>query len=847
MADVLYAARWYLAAQAFGLAGLPLCLRLLRWLPDRGYGLAKSFGLLVGGWVVWLLGSFGWLPNSLGGVLIGLALVLVAGLVSRDTRAPRRQGAATSLPLTWRTMVTVELLFAGAFAAGCLLRASMPRIETAGGEKWMEIAFLRAILRSSSFPPHDPWLSGYAISYYHFGYVLIALLTRLAAVPAPIAFNLGVATLFALTSVGAYSLLHNLLAARGGRLQPLAAGLLGPVFVALLGNLEGALEWLHARGIGPAAFWRWLDIRSINVPPPPLAAGSWTPTRFFWWWQASRVLHDYTPWGESQEVIDEFPAFSFILGDMHPHVLALPFVLLAIGLSMNLFLKTVQAECDGIAVRERWRRWGWPFDVGEFGLYAVCLGGLGFLNTWDFPIYLALVALAFFLGRLLRVDGSLRTAAGGGGLVFVSVLMAGISLYLPFWRSFQSQAGGVLPNIFNATRLPQFIVFFGPLLVPTIAHVAGLARSARLQPTTVLLRACLALAAMFAAGILALGTVVLLGNLGVLPDAGATGIVRAWLTGAAIPGLEAVPDAHTRIGQRLLGRLTNPWTALVLTALLVAGLSVFARRAAMPHAQDATPEPEPSGQPREHAAAPSRKVAPVALFALLLASMGALLTLSVEFVYLRDQFGTRMNTVFKFYFQAWVLWGLVSAYAMWEGLAEGRRWMVALSVTLMALGLVYPLLAIPARSSEQGNPGMLDGAAYLAQVRPDDYAAIGWLDANVSGAPVILEAPGDRFQAYVYAARVSAHTGLPTVLGWAGHELQWRGDYTLQAERERDIATLFTTVSLEQTEELLDKYAIRFVYVGPLERERYPAAALAKFATLMETVYDSAGVTIYRR
>jgi YYY domain-containing protein len=231
---------------------------------------------------------------------------------------------------------------------------------------------------------------------------------------------------------------------------------------------------------------------------------------------------------------------------------------------------------------------------------------------------------------------------------------------------------------------------------------------------------------------------------------------------------------------------------------------------------------------------------------LLLFATGGLLALSVEYVYLRDNFGTRMNTVFKFYFQAWVMWGIAGAYALAGFVRRGRVGAVVVAALLIAAGSVYPALAIPARAREYGGPPTLDGAAYLAEMQPDDYAAIAWLNENVSGAPVILEAPGDNFRAYVYEGRVSAHTGLPTLLGWAGHEHQWRGSYDEQARREPDIETLYTSVDGDEVLTLVDKYGISYVYVGPLERARYPAAGLAKFAGLMQVVYDSGAVTIYR-
>jgi uncharacterized membrane protein len=166
-----------------------------------------------------------------------------------------------------------------------------------------------------------------------------------------------------------------------------------------------------------------------------------------------------------------------------------------------------------------------------------------------------------------------------------------------------------------------------------------------------------------------------------------------------------------------------------------------------------------------------------------------------------------------------------------------------LAALLIAAGLIYPVLAIPARANEYGGPTTLDGAAYMAEVYPDDYPAIAWLDENVSGAPVVLETPGG---AYDYEGRVSAHTGLPTLLGWSGHEGQWRGSYEEQNRRGPDIETLYTSVNPVEVLSLLDEYGIRYIYVGPRERARYPAAGLAKFAGMMEIVYDTGAVTIYR-
>ncbi len=807
MGQIVYAVRWYLAVQVFGLAAVPLAWRLFRRLPDRGYGVSKPLGLLLTGWLFWLLTTFGWTHNSPGGVLF--ALLTVAG-VGLWLLIPHRKEWLAWLQARRNTILVTEVLFAVAFIAWAMVRAHMPRIQTAGGEKWMEIAFLRAILRSDTFPPHDPWLSGFAISYYYFGYVIVAMLTRLAAVPPGIAFNLGLATLFALVSAGAFSLAYNLRRIRGPERTALVAGLLAVLLLVLMGNLEGSLEMLHARGFGTAGMWAWLDIPGLREPPPLPADRSWSPQRFFWWWQASRVVQDYAPWGAGQEVIDEFPAFSFILGDMHPHVLSLPFVLLALSLALNLALQTPD---DGL---RGWWRWG---------MYALCLGGLGFLNTWDFPIYLSVVVAAYLLALWLRRgdDASIEFYIRRGGGLFAALLVAGIGLYLPFWLGFRSQAGGLLLNVFNATRLPQFLVMFGPFLFIGAVFVVGEARRSKVTAGEVARWAAVTLLAALSLLALTVGMVVVLVRLNLMPARGAMEYVAAWVRGEPIPGLEGVFGARDAILRGILAHFVNPWTAILLIAFLVAGVLTLLRRGGVQH----TPEIDRA-------------------FVLLLWVTGAALALVVEYVYLRDHFGTRMNTVFKFYFQAWVMWAIAGGYALTEFIGDGRRIAAGVAGLLILAGLVYPVLAIPARSREYGGPPTLDGEAYLASWQPDDYGAIAWLNATVAGAPVILEAPGDHYRAYVYEGRVSAHTGLPTLLGWGGHEHQWRGDYTEPARREEDIQMLYVSSDLATVRELLDEYGVVYVYVGPLERERYPASGLEKFAALGDVVYQTGGVTIYR-
>lgn len=856
---------WWLLLQLFNLVGLPLAFWLLGNLPERGYALARPLGLLLTGYLLWLGGSLGFLRNSVGGTLV--AALLVAGVAVWLYLGRRDKQVSLLAWLRGHTIywLAVELLFAVALVGWTVYKSYNPNIETAGGEKWMEIAFINATLRSDGFPPQDPWLSGFGISYYYFGYVLMAMLTRLSGLPATVAYNLFIPTLFALTLTGAFSLVYNLAARRAATVEEgsqdtgraIGFGLLGALFVGLLGNLQGLLEVFHSRGLLPSAFWRWLDIIDINQPPLP---GDWAPTRFIWWWRASRVIHDCSFQGlltgdcnppNNWEVIDEFPFFSFLLGDVHPHVLALPFVLLALALALNLISNQGIGGSGDQGIRESGDRetgesvkrqisklirsafGGWA----QFVIYALCLGALGFLNTWDFPIYLFVMTLVFALWRV----GTGWSAAQEGRLdwvmesVAVGLALGGLGgvLYLPFYIGFQSQAGGILLNLFNPTKLQQFLVFFGPFLFAAVSYLVVLSR--QMRPAHWRRRLPVILVLTWLGPVLAL---LLVGSALIM-----TPSVRSWVEGLlSDPSLQALLGDASLGSLALLGariRLSNPWTFLFLGGLLAWVLLLLWSAA------EATLEPDaPSPQPRT----PSPHLPTTDTFALALIGVGLLLPLVVEFVYLRDLFGTRMNTVFKFYFQAWVLLALAAAYGIsvvssqWRGVG-GLVWRPVMTLLVLA-GLVFPVLAIPNKAGNFNAAPVLDGMAWLEAAHPDDYAAIRWLQANAPDGSVVIETPGE---SYSYLSRVSALTGLPTVLGWDFHEYQWRGSYDEPARRKPDVDILYNSVDLAQTLTLLDKYAIRYVYVGPLERERYNPAGLAKFEHLMDVVYRQGGVTIYQR
>ncbi|HEX6387094.1 MAG TPA: DUF2298 domain-containing protein, partial [Anaerolineae bacterium] len=647
LSEIFAAIRWWAVLMVLGAAVTPLAFSLFRRLPDRGYAFVKMLGLLLVSYLFWLLGSFGFLGNNVGGILFALAAVIglsawVYWWVQRATSdqrpatGDRRPDLVEWVHENWRQVVITELVFALVFAFWVWVRAQNPAISAT--EKPMEFAFLNAVGRSPSFPPLDPWLSGFAISYYYFGYVMTSVITRLAVVPEPVAFNLGIAWLTAGTAVGAFGLVYNLVATGSRRRNALVLGLVAALALPIAGNLQIVLEVLHANSVGPAQFWQWLDVRDINTLPDPASVPRYETTNW-WWWRASRVIHEYHLSGRTEEGLEpiaEFPGFSFVLGDMHPHVLALPFAFLSLAAAYLWYLE----------VRD------WRLEIGDWrltisnlqslipnlplwGLTALVLGGLSFLNTWDVLIHLFVVLGAFLLGRWQRHgwDSRLLTQTVTVGVLLV---VPAVLLYLPFYIGFRSQAGPpfLLPMLMRPTRLPHFLIIFGmPLWSVTILMIA-LATRQRFRHWRTGLAAVITIVIALFLLMLLLAWIVASS-----PDAGRITNLANEL-GLALParpegafapgwGLAAI---LTLLPTFVRARLQYPGVTLLLATLLALVVMTWIHLFNRTDRDSSSPAPLP--------------------FILLLIFTGALLTLGPEFVYLRDNFGVRLNTVFKFYYQA---------------------------------------------------------------------------------------------------------------------------------------------------------------------------------------------------
>jgi YYY domain-containing protein len=858
---------WWVILQLIGWGSLPLAFRVFRWLPGRGYAFSKALGLLLSSYLLWVGATIGLVRNDFGGIFSIILLVFVLSFVvliwGKERDGSSLLASLRSFIKQKRGMIlTSEVLFTLALFGWAILRAYAPyKIMNTGGEKFMEIAFLNATLHSPRFAPFDPWLSGFAISYYYFGYVMMALLTRLSGVAPGVGFDLYDALLFSLTLVGVFGIVYDLIAGRRnpqdqGETVPRNAvsfGVLGALLVAVVGNLEGLLEGLHSLGALPQSFLQW-----INIPSLAQAAvtGSFYPgtTDGWWWWRASRILSDDPT--SNLNSITEFPFFSFLLGDNHPHVLALPFVLLATALAFNLLRWTT---ANRQAASERSSPWWNPLQTifaGDWALllfYGIALGALGFLNTWDMPIYIGLVSLAYGTGlyarrRALDSELVLRTLT-----LALSLLLLSLGLYIFFYTSFSSQAGGILPFVFPPTRLSQYLVMFGIYLFLVICFLAAFLRS---QPAESrqglvgrLLRTWLFIA------LLSLGLYLLF----LLVAAILPGTRQAVTSALNIPAVQQALGSSSPgfvLVTILIYRVSDPWLFLLLSfllALVIVSLSALVR------SQEIRLPDQIGSNPVENSH----------IFVLALIFIGLLLTFSVEFFYLRDSFGVRMNTVFKFYYQGWMMLGIAGGYGLWWLLGSERsplrrvsRGLFTIGAGLLiAAGLVYPVMGYYSRADGFHSIPNLNGASSIAQDNPDDWAAIQWLRQN-SGVtpqgipPTILEAPGS---SYTYEGRISAFSGVPALLGWAVHESQWRGSYIEQGKREPDIQTIYTTKDGQLALQLLQKWDVRYVVVGNAETNyidqkcRDPqlnlacnlSAALRKFDTALKPVFQQGSVTIY--
>jgi YYY domain-containing protein len=778
---------WVVALVVIGLVGLPYVWFAARSLPDRGFALARPVGLLLVGWLVWLLASAGVLDFSRRSIAVAIAIV-GAGAVA--LAASRRREFLDWLVSHRRLLLIEEALFWTLFAASLLVRWANPDLwhPSRGGEKPLDLAYLNAVVKSTHFPPFDPWFAGGQMNYYYFGFVLVAVLVKLTSIVSYVAYNLAVPTLFAFLGTAAFGATLGLLGDAGQRSRKVgtvAAGLLGTLFVAVAGNLgEVRVLVQRAGGAIPNDWWFWNPTRVIHHPP-----GTPGP-------------------------ITEFPSFTYLYADLHPHAMALPFAAVLLALAFA-HVRTQREERDlaGTTV--------------QFLLLALVLGAMWPMNTWDVPTY-ALVALLAFV--LAWYGGPRPTPlAGATSLVLRCGLLIVLAyvLFLPFHRHYAGVFSGIQRWNGSRTRINDYLTIHGLFLFVIVTSVVvDLATSRDLGPV----------ARVYRAGVRSWDRIGRFRELHRLLVRGSP----AYRAGRLLPlGAGVLVLVLAAIGDGV------PALATVLAAVTAL---VFVRR------------------PRADVDPPSQLRWRVVLLLFLL---GLLITIGTEFLVAKNIDVGRNNTVFKFYLQVWVLWGIaaaVSVQLMYTRLARLRSfwrlgWRIAF-VALLATACLYPILATRARIDDRFDTSVgptLNGLAFTRKAVLFDHntqiplsydaAAIRWMQKTVPGSPVVAEV-NTYPTLYGWGDRYAMFTGNPTIVGWDYHQRQQRPPQSdLVRERIADVQAAYQTTDASLANRIFRRYGVSYFVVGPLERAYFPEGQSkwpAGDGTDWHLVYRNAEVQIYK-
>ncbi|MEJ2744821.1 MAG: DUF2298 domain-containing protein, partial [bacterium] len=547
-----------------------------------------------------------------------------------------------------------------------------------------------------------------------------------------IGFNLAVASVVPLACCGAFSLAYNLTRRRW-------VALLAPLFLVGLGNFDALVRALRAGGLAGIDWWYEMFAHGSREVIPG--------------------------------TIHEFPCFSFLLGDLHPHFMFMPFSFLV--LSMVFVLFTRQGELFPKFLSAGWRLYTIVF--------AFVLGSVFMFNTWDYPTYVLFLLLAAVV--LAARNGQLTKNRSFFGWILLLIVIS-VVLFLPFRLQFAPAAKPHVGLVDTAKRssLGAFLTVNGLACFVIFGYlIAELAR-------------CSAARSLKLNG----WPLVFLGM----------GLVIA---GGALAGCSVV--------------------GIMSAVCILAAMAVFSRC-------------EWSAEK---------------LFVALLLLFCAALFLGCELFYLKDFYSERLqrqNTVFKYYFQAWIIASIIFAAAALfvdEHLRGASKiaWRSALAV-LVTGSLIYPVFGTYHRCQRFRRGALspapylptLDGSAYIKQRYPGEYKALQWVKENIPASDVILEATGDP---YSFHGRVSTFTGHPTVLGWGNQESLWRDwSWKLIMDRIDDIKKMYDETRKENIAPLLKKYGIRYVYVGTLEEKKYNISGLKAFARKFPLVYARDDIKIYR-
>ena len=696
---------WWLAVLLLGWCSFPLCQYLFSRFRDKGYLVAKIFGIAGAGFLMWLGAATGIVPFTAGSCLGSVAVfaVICWGVWITFNKKKNKDRKFWQFTGEWyQTALDDELVVTLLFLLWTYVAGFRPAAY--GTEKFMDYGFMMAMMRSTTLPAKDLWYAGSKINYYYGGQYFAVFLTKLTHTQVAQTYNLMRTLVAGFCFAVPFGLVRQMVLDSWKKEKPaLLGGVLAGVGVSLAGNM-------HYVVIGKLLPW----IREIFHLPK----GDYT----YWFPNSTRYIGYYP--AENDKTIHEFPSYSFVLGDLHAHVVNLMFVVALISLVYAMMKHhsskgALQAEAAGeknFCKKQVAAALTDPYVL----VFAFLIGMFHWTNYWDFVIYYVM---------------------GGMGVI---------------WCNYQKYKELEKPH---RMRMTAGISLLHAVWVFLLATIAALPFTLQFQ---------------------------------------------------SMVSEVALAQNHSR-----------PYQWWLIWGLPVIGAVLFFWCVKREGAKKAD------------------------LFGVLLGISALGLIVIPEIVYVRDIYEkeyARSNTMFKLTYQAFTMFGILLGYALirlWMEKKHVIRKVLTSAVFACFVGCCfYTTTAVHAWFGQVWDPLQyqgLDATAYLETTFPEDAAAIHWLNDNVTGDPVVLEANGDSYSDY---ERVSAMTGLPTVLGWYVHEWLWRGDTGALNERAQEVETIYTSTNQEEVKALLEKYQVEYIFVGAREREKYESLNESMLQSLGNVVFS---------
>ena len=731
---------WWLMSVVIGIAFFPLSNRIFSKFRDGGWMFSKSMGIFIAGYVYWLLSCAKLLRFTGMNCMLVLVLCAVVNyglgfvLYRKDKKKP---------DVSLKLIAIEEVMFLGVYFFWTYVVSFDPAAY--GTEKFMDYGFMTSMMRAEYLPPLDPWYSGEIINYYYGGQYLAVFLTKLSGVPVGVACNLMRTMIAAFAYALPFSIVYQLVE----RLQIHKRKAVSAKWCTLGGFLAG----LAVAFCGNMHY----VIYALILPVVEKMTGK--ELNNYYYPNSTRYI-GHNPIVEGDNTIHEFPSYSFVVGDLHAHMVNVMFVLLVLGIMLAWALKMEKRDSK-LTIKE-------ALLQPEIILLGFFTGMFRWTNFWDFPIYFVAGGCIVFFLNIRLYKHSLKEYLVTTIAQAAEVLFIGTIACLPFTMSFEKIASNI-KLAYTHSAFYQLLILWGLPAVTVLVFLGSCVR-------------------------------------GYLKHCKEQMVVKPAKTKKANKNKQSIAGAELeehggKEEPDSLSKEKKPSVAGFFTQIAVEDLFIF------------------------------------------LMGMCALgLILMPELIYVEDIYTTapRANTMFKLTYQAYILFAVSMGYILTKGLMLGKKKMFAASSVGLVCLLITAGYSWNAANSQYGDitdtsriKG-IDASVYVSESFASDYEAICWLNQNVTGQPVVLEANGDSYSGY---ERVSVATGLPTVMGWYVHEWLWRNDTDAQNVRSADIKTIYTSTDKANVEALIDQYDISYIYIGKLERE--------KFENLNDTLLQELGQVVY--